>query len=147
MAAAAHRLPLLALNIILNMMDIVGYSSLDNPRSEGRGGGVATVYHQDFETTPLSIPAAPSFEDLSFKLPGPKPLIISIIYRPPKPNPSFLPDLSEFITALSSISPSVLLICDFNLHIVKTLWTSWTYSTALASPKTSTFPPTTVGTS
>ena len=30
---------------------------------------------------------------------------------------------------------------------VKTLWTSWTYSTALASPNTLTFPPTTMGTS
>ena len=30
---------------------------------------------------------------------------------------------------------------------VKTLWTSWTYSTALASPNKSTIPPTTLGTS
>jgi hypothetical protein len=95
----------------------VEYSYLDNPRSEGRGGGIAAVYHQDLLPTPLSIHAAPSFEHLAFKPPGSKLLIISIIYRPSKPNPSFLPDLSEFITALSSISPSILLLSDFNLCI------------------------------
>ena len=48
---------------------------------------------------------------------GQKPLTIAMIYRPPKLNPSFLQDLSEFITTLSSISPSVLLLGDFNLRI------------------------------
>ena len=101
----------------LNQTTPAGYSYLDNPRSEGRGGGIAAIYQQHLQPRPLSIPAAPSFEHLAFKLPGPKPLIIAIIYRPPKPNPSFLPELSELITTLSSISPSVLLLGDFNLHI------------------------------
>ena len=95
----------------LNQTTPARYSYLDNPRSEGRGGGIAAVYRQDLKPRPLSIPAAQSFEHLAFKVPGPKSLSISIIYRPPKPNPSFLPDLSEFITALS-----------LNLVLCSTAW-------------------------
>ncbi|XP_073328899.1 uncharacterized protein [Pagrus major] len=47
----------------------------------------------------------------------PPPLVITIIYRPPKPNHSFLSDLAEFLTQLSAISPSILLLGDFNIHI------------------------------
>ncbi len=101
----------------LNQITPPGYSYLENSRSEGRGGGIAAIHQLDLHPHALSIPAAPSFEHLVFKLSGPKPLIIAIIYRPPKLNPSFRPDLSDFITTLLSISPSVLLLGDFNLHI------------------------------
>ncbi|XP_071754179.1 uncharacterized protein LOC139910701 [Centroberyx gerrardi] len=101
----------------LNQTTPAGYSYMDNPRSEGRGGGIAVIHRQDLNPRPLSIPAAPSSAHLAFKIPGPKPLVIAIIYRPPKPNPSFLSDLSEFITQLSSISPSILLLGNFNIHI------------------------------
>ncbi|CAM4272747.1 unnamed protein product [Leuciscus chuanchicus] len=47
----------------------------------------------------------------------PTPLTISTIYRPPKPNPSFLSDFSEFITQLCTTSSTILLVGDFNIHI------------------------------
>ena len=67
------------LKMSLNQTTSAVYSYLDNPRSEGRGGGIAAIYQQDLQPRPLTIPAAPSFEHLAFKLPGPKPLIIAII--------------------------------------------------------------------
>ena len=90
---------------------------MDNQRTKGRGGGIAAIHHQDLNPRPLPIPTALSLVNLFFKLPGPKPIIIAINYRPPKPNPSFLSDFSDFITQLSFISSSILLLGDFNIHI------------------------------
>ena len=103
--------------LTLNQTTPAEYSYMDNPRTKGRGGGIAAIHRQDLNPRPLPIPAAPSFEHLVFKLPGPKPIIIAIIYRPPKPNPSFLSDFSDFFTQLSLISSSILLLGDFNIHI------------------------------
>ncbi|CAJ1086698.1 hypothetical protein D5F01_LYC22364 [Xyrichtys novacula] len=67
--------------------------------------------------TTFSLPPAPSFEHIALKLPGPSPLIITVLYRPPKPNPSFLQDFSDFLLQLSTISPSILRLSDLNLHL------------------------------
>ncbi|KAG7510370.1 hypothetical protein JOB18_020105 [Solea senegalensis] len=90
---------------------------MDKPRPEGQGSGVAAVHRKDIKTSTISIHAAQSFEHITFKLSGPTPLVTAIIYRPPKPNPSFVFDFSDFLTQLSAISPSVLLLGDFNIHI------------------------------
>jgi len=71
----------------------------------------------NIKTIVINIPCPSSFEHLAFKLSGPKPLVTAVIYRPPKPNPAFSPDLAEFLTQLCSISPSVLLLGDFNIHV------------------------------
>ncbi|CAB1434439.1 unnamed protein product [Pleuronectes platessa] len=42
------------------------------------------------------------------------------LYYPQKPNPSFLSNLSEFLTQLCSISLSILLLGDFNIYIDST---------------------------
>lgn len=60
---------------------------------------------------PLTI--SPSTRPLS----GPTPLVIAVIYCPPKPYPSFFSDFSDFLTQLCSISPTILLLGDFNIHI------------------------------
>ncbi|KAE8288308.1 hypothetical protein D5F01_LYC12173 [Larimichthys crocea] len=101
----------------LNLTTPTGYTYMDRARPEGRGGGVAAFYRKDIKTSTISIPAAPFFEHLTFKLSGPTPLVTAIIYRPPKPNPSFPSDFSDFLTQLSAISPSVLLLGDFNIHL------------------------------
>lgn len=104
----------------LNQLTPTGYSYLDKARTEGRGGGIAAIFRKNLKITTIPIPPAPSFEHLTYKLSGPSPLVTAIIYRPPKPHPSFLPDLADFLTQLSSISQSVLLLGDFNLHIDNT---------------------------
>ncbi|KAK7915506.1 hypothetical protein WMY93_011267 [Mugilogobius chulae] len=58
-----------------------------------------------------------SFEYIAFKLTGPSPLVTAVIYRPPKPNPSFLSEITDFLTKLTAISSSILLLGDFNFHI------------------------------
>ena len=125
---------------------------MDKPRPEGRGGGVTAIYRKDIKTSTISIPAAHSFEHLTFKLSGPTPLVTAIIYRLPKPNCSFLSDFSDFLTQLYAISPSVLL--QFWEISISTLTqtaimppNSWNYYTALISPYMSTFPPIAVVTS
>ncbi|KAK0154922.1 hypothetical protein N1851_002758 [Merluccius polli] len=102
----------------LNQTTPTGYTYLDKPRPEGRGGGIAAIFRNNIKTTTISIPPAPSFEHLAFKLSGPSPLVTAIIYRPPRPHPASF--LTDFLTKLSAISPSVLLLGDFNLHIDNT---------------------------
>lgn len=43
--------------------------------------------------------------------------MLIVVYRPPKPNSCFLSDLAELLTQLSSVSTSILLMGDFNMHI------------------------------
>lgn len=57
---------------------------------------------------------------LAFKLSGPPPLITAIIYRPPKPHLSFCSDFADLLTQLFTISPSILLLGDFNFHLDRT---------------------------
>ncbi|CAJ1050928.1 LOW QUALITY PROTEIN: uncharacterized protein LOC116399339 [Xyrichtys novacula] len=101
----------------LNQATPTGYTYIDKPRLEGRGGGIATIHNKDLKIISLSMPTVSSFEHVALKLPGSPPLIIAIIYRPPKPNPDFLTELSDLLTQLCALSPSVLLLDDFNIHI------------------------------
>ncbi|XP_075868585.1 uncharacterized protein LOC142879305 isoform X3 [Nelusetta ayraudi] len=101
----------------LNQTTPPGFTYIEKARPNGRGGGIAAVHRTDIKTIPVSIPAVPSFEHITFQLSGPTPLVTAVIYRRPKPNPSFLTDFSNFLTELCAISPSVLLLGDFNFHI------------------------------
>ncbi|KAG1935820.1 adhesion G protein-coupled receptor L4 [Pimephales promelas] len=101
--------------IALNQTTPPGYSFIDNPHLDRRGGGIAVIYRSIISIRP--IPVVSSFEHLAFRLPGSQSLIAAVIYRPPKTCSSFLSDFTDFVTQLSSISPSVLLIGDFNIHI------------------------------
>jgi len=70
-----------------------------------------------WKVLPVSVPAFSSFECTVFKLPGPTPTIISTVYRPPKPHSDFLSDFSTLLTHLSLLSPNVILLGDFNIHM------------------------------
>ena len=63
------------------------------------------------------MPASSSFEHTVCELSGPTPTIIATIYRPPKPNSDFAPDFAAFLTHLSSLSPNIILVGDFNIHM------------------------------
>ncbi|GLD56423.1 uncharacterized protein AKAME5_000877200 [Lates japonicus] len=90
---------------------------MDNPCSEGRGGGTAVIHCDDLSLRPLSIPAVSFFEHLAFRLLGSQSLTVAIICCPPKTSSSFLSDFTDFFTQLLFFSPSILLFCDFNIHI------------------------------
>ncbi|GLD52932.1 uncharacterized protein AKAME5_000576000 [Lates japonicus] len=72
--------------IALNQTTPTGYSYMDNPRSEGCGGGIAVIY-------------------------------LAIISHSPKTSSSFLSNFTNVFTQLSFISPSILLLGNFNIHI------------------------------
>ncbi|XP_034053520.1 uncharacterized protein LOC117533727 isoform X3 [Gymnodraco acuticeps] len=101
---------------LLNEITPAGFTYIDKPRPL-RGGGIAAIIRKEIKTIRIPIPDVSSFEHLIFKLSGPTPLVTAIIYRTPKSNPSFLSDLSVILTQLSAISPSVLLLGDFNIHV------------------------------
>uniref|UniRef100_A0A3B3DXI4 Reverse transcriptase domain-containing protein n=1 Tax=Oryzias melastigma TaxID=30732 RepID=A0A3B3DXI4_ORYME len=56
-------------------------------------------------------------ECLAVQLPGPTPTIIALIYRPPKTNLDFITHFSSLLAHLSSLSPNVILLGDFNIHM------------------------------
>lgn len=94
-----------------------GFVYICQPRGSGRGGGLAIIYREKWKVSPVSVPVSSSFESAVCKLSGPTPTIIATVYRPPKPNSEFLNDFSAFLTQLSSLSPNIILLGDFNIHM------------------------------
>ncbi|KAM9790323.1 uncharacterized protein ACBT44_018929 isoform 1-T2 [Syngnathus typhle] len=101
----------------LNQATPSNYSYIAKPRLSGRGGGIAVFHKRSLSITglDLNLPSISSFEYLAFSLPNSTTAVL--IYRPPKSHPSFLSELSELLTIVSSVSYRLLLIGDFNIHI------------------------------
>ena len=66
------------------------------------------------------MPEYTSFESTTLQITGSTPTILATVYRPPKTSSAFLHELSAFLTFLSSLSPNVILLGDFNIHIDNT---------------------------
>ncbi|XP_062400145.1 uncharacterized protein LOC134089717 [Sardina pilchardus] len=94
-----------------------GFVYICKSRSSGRGGGLALLYRENMKLTPLSVPDHTSFELLAVQIKGPTPTIIAVLYRPPKLSNTFIPELSTVLTALNAMSPNVILMGDFNIHM------------------------------
>ncbi|KAL6491528.1 hypothetical protein MHYP_G00018730 [Metynnis hypsauchen] len=94
-----------------------GFVYICQPRGTGRGGGLAILHRENWKVLPVSVPAFSSLECLVCEIPGPSPTIIATVYRPPKPNNDFLTDFASLLTHLSTLSPNVLLLGDFNIHM------------------------------
>ncbi|XP_068597914.1 uncharacterized protein [Brachionichthys hirsutus] len=101
----------------LNQTTPPGFTYIETPRPGRRGGGTAVIFRKEIKVTTIFPLNIQSFENTTFKLPGPSPLVTAVIYRPPKPNPSFLSEFTDFLTQLSAISSAILLVGDFNFHI------------------------------
>uniref|UniRef100_A0A674N9T6 Reverse transcriptase domain-containing protein n=1 Tax=Takifugu rubripes TaxID=31033 RepID=A0A674N9T6_TAKRU len=96
------------------------YTYLSHPRSHGRGGGIAVIHHQKWKILPLSLLPSSSFEHLALTLSGPTPTVIATIYRPPKPHSDFLNDFAVLLTHLCTLSPNIIILGDFNIHMDNT---------------------------
>ena len=94
-----------------------GYSYLEKARCTGRGGGLAVVYRSNFDLSPLPLPAYSSFECLAFKCKPSCSFTILLVYRPPKPNPAFIPEIHDILTALCTTSANIIILGDFNIHV------------------------------
>jgi len=65
----------------------------------------------------VNVPACHSFDATVCQLSGPIPTIVATLYCPPKPNKDFITDFSAFLTHLSTLSPNIILLGDFNIHM------------------------------
>lgn len=94
-----------------------GYSYICQPRSERRGGGVAVLYRDQWIVSPVNAPTYDSFESKVVQIHVSPPTILATIYRPPKPNKDFLNNFSSLLTFLWTLSPTIILVGDFNIHM------------------------------
>lgn len=104
----------------LNVATPPGFVYICKPRGSGRGGGLAIIHHERWKVIPVSVPPLSSLECIACKISGPIPTIIATVYRPPKPNSDFLNEVSALLTHLSTLSPNVILLGDFNIHMDNT---------------------------
>ncbi|XP_054892197.1 uncharacterized protein LOC129363891 isoform X2 [Poeciliopsis prolifica] len=96
-----------------------GYSHISQPRSEGRGGGVAVLFRDKWLVSSVSAPSYKSFESTVLQIHLSVPTILATIYRPPESNKDFLNDFSSLLTLLWSLSPNIIVVGDFNIHMDK----------------------------
>ena len=75
--------------ITLNEAIPPGYEFIDKPCLTGRGGGLAVLYRSCFKVVSVPLQDFSSFECLALKFSGSLPLILLLIYRPPKASSGF----------------------------------------------------------
>lgn len=94
-----------------------GYSYLQKTSSTGRGGGLSVIHRKDLELSLQPLPELSSFECLAFKCKSPSPVLFLLIYRPPKPNSSFIPEVSNLLTTFCTSSTDVIILGDMNIQV------------------------------
>src|SRR5207244_8768092 len=112
-------LPCDPLPAVLNSLTPPGYSIINSPRSQGKGGGLALIFKSCLKIKTVSIPLFSSFEALCVRLTiASSSYTILTIYRPPSSSKALFS--TEFSTLLEDLipSPSELIITgDFNFHV------------------------------
>uniref|UniRef100_A0A3P9AYQ0 HD domain-containing protein n=1 Tax=Maylandia zebra TaxID=106582 RepID=A0A3P9AYQ0_9CICH len=98
------------------------HSNYQKPRSTGRGGSVAAIFHTSLFINERPRQTFNSFESLMLNIVHPscetqKPVLLVIIYRPPGPYTEFLSDFSDFISDLVLSSDKIIIVGDFNIHV------------------------------
>ncbi|KAL6466824.1 hypothetical protein MHYP_G00246280 [Metynnis hypsauchen] len=94
-----------------------GYRYLQKARSTGRGGGLAVIYRCELELSLQLLPELSSFECLAFKSKHLSSVLFLLIYRPPKPNSSFILEISNLLATFCSSSADVIILGDMNIHV------------------------------
>lgn len=97
----------------LNEAGPPGYSYLETSRRTGCRGGLAIIHCQDLGFSPDLLPATSSCKCLTFKWKPP----VLLIYRPPKPNFSFILEMSDLLTTLCTTSANIIILGDINIHV------------------------------
>ncbi len=95
-------------------------SFLSSPRSSGRGGGVATVFRDDFTCKPLCVnnylhkPLCVSSYSCLERV---CPILCAVVYRPPKYSKDSMQEFSEFLAEVVPKYDQLLICGDFNIHL------------------------------
>ncbi|XP_047668256.1 uncharacterized protein LOC125141031 [Tachysurus fulvidraco] len=103
--------------IALNDTIPPGFVYISQPRDSGRGGGLAIIYREKWRLRLVNVSVSHSFEAAVCRLSGSTPTIISTVYRPPKFNKDFIPDFAAFLNEITTLSPNIILVGDFNIHM------------------------------
>ncbi len=90
------------------------YKYLSRPQQLGKGGGLTIIYRENLRLTQLDIQDTNTFEYMVLKTNS---LKIILLHHPPKALSNFFSELSELLTLACSLSTSVLLLGDFNIHV------------------------------
>lgn len=91
-----------------------GYTYLEKAHSPG--SGLAILHRSELYLTALLLPNFSLFECLAAKCMPPHLMTILVIYRPPKPNTAFVPELHDLLAMLCSTSTNVV-PGDMNIHV------------------------------
>ena len=87
----------------LNQTIPPGFVYSSQPRTSGRGGGLAILYNQICKVSSITVPVYPSFESIALQIKGPTPTILATIDQPLKPNNAFLQEFSAFLQEFSAL--------------------------------------------
>ncbi len=86
-------------------------------RISRRGGGLAILHKTIYKTSPLSVSTYASFESVALSISGPTPTVLAVVYWPPKYCKTFFDEFCAFLTSLCTLSPNIILLGDFNIHV------------------------------
>lgn len=93
------------------------YQTLNLPRSTGHGGGIASVFKNNFTCIQITWGTFKSFELLFFKINCEIPVCCLVVNWPPQPNNALLNDLSKLLTSVVLKYDRIIMAGDFNVHI------------------------------
>lgn len=93
------------------------YSFLFSARQDRTGGGLAVIFAKQFSCTMCSLGNFTSFEYLAMLMGTRQHILALLIYRPPRYNPIFLTEFSEFLSSILIKYDKIVLLGDLNFHI------------------------------
>ena len=107
-----------AAGVTLALSCPMGYSFMSTQREVKKGGGLAIIFLDTFICKPLSLGSYTSFEYQATIVQCKYPVLMIIIYRPPKLSKAlFLTELADLLSFCSTEYDRTLLTGDYNLHV------------------------------
>ncbi|XP_053151089.1 uncharacterized protein LOC128344612 [Hemicordylus capensis] len=93
-----------------------GFQIAQQPRLEGRGGGVAVIFRETLPVSRCPVRQSQNFECLSLRVGLRDRLGILLVYRPPRCTSVSLPELAGVVSEVALGSPRLIVLGDFNVH-------------------------------
>lgn len=96
-----------------------GFCMVHEPRSSGRGGGVAFIINSKIQFSDVKMVHGKSFESIAIKasVSGKAYTFVNVYWPKSSPFPTFLNDFSSLLEQLISLPSSLYISGDFNIHV------------------------------